>query len=182
MEGRNRRAARVSAMVLCVASVGWLSGCAGGRLKPQPLPDKVNAIWVTRSDYKSADDVTAIMRNCADAGFNTVLFQVRGNGTAYYKSNYEPWDKALGGKDPGWDPLELAIREAHARGMTLHAWVNVMPAWRGKTPPENPEQLYNKHPEWFWYDQHGDRQALSTFYVSLNPCLPEVRTYIVDVF
>jgi uncharacterized lipoprotein YddW (UPF0748 family) len=33
-----------------------------------------------------------------------------------------------------------------------------------------------------WYDQKGKRQELSEkFYVSLNPCLPEVRKYIVDV-
>lgn len=164
------------------ALVLGVTGCAGMRNAPRPLPDDVTAIWVTRSDYRTPDDVTRIIQNCADAGFNTVVFQVRGNGTAYYKSHYEPWDKAFDWKDPGWDPLDLAIREAHARGMTLHAWVNVMPAWRGKTPPENPEQLYNKRPEWFWYDQHGQRQALSTFYVSLNPCLPEVRTYLVDVF
>jgi uncharacterized lipoprotein YddW (UPF0748 family) len=43
-------------------------------------------------------------------------------------------------------------------------------------------QLYHTHPEWFWYDQHGQRQALSSFYVSANPCLPEVREYIAGVF
>jgi uncharacterized lipoprotein YddW (UPF0748 family) len=57
-----------------------------------------------------------------------------------------------------------------------------MPAWRGKQPPSDPEQLYHTHPEWFWYDQHNRRQPLDDFYVSLNPCLPEVRRYLVDLF
>lgn len=161
-------------LCLC-ASVVILSGCV------RPV-EPIRAIWVTRFDYKSADDVTKIVDNCADAGFNTILFQVRGNGTAFYRSNLEPWADELGGTDPGFDPLELACQQAHARGVELHAYVNVMPAWRGTTPPTNPEQLYNKRPEWFWYDQHGNRQALSTFYVSLNPCRPEVREYIVAVF
>ena len=104
------------------------------------------------------------------------------NGTAWYDSRFEPWADELGGSDPGYDPLKLACEEAHRCGLELHAWVNVMPAWRGKTPPKNPDQLYNAHPEWFWYDQHGNRQALCSFYVSLNPCLPEVRKYLVDVF
>lgn len=154
-----------------------LSGCQVAQVR-----EPVRAIWVTRGDYRSPADVTRIMDNCQQAGFNAVMFQVRGNGTAFYKSKLEPWADELGGADPGWDPLALACQEAHVRGMDLHAWVNVMPAWRGTKPPTNPEQLYNKHPEWFWYDQKGQRQALSSFYVSLNPCLPEVRTYLVDVF
>ena len=157
--------------------VGALAGCAPQARLVQPT----RAIWVTRFDYKTADDVTRIITNCADAGFNAVLFQVRGNGTAFYHSNLEPWADELGGSDPGFDPLELACDLAHQRHVQLHAWVNVMPAWRGKTPPTSPEQLYNKHPEWFWYDQYGHRQALSSFYVSLNPCLPEVRAYLVAV-
>lgn len=169
---------RVLLAALCLGFVAvFLSGCIGPR-----VDEPMRAIWVTRFDYKSAADVTQIIANCADAGFNTVLFQVRGNGTAFYDSACEPWADELGGDDPGFDPLKLACRSAHARGLQLHAWVNVMPAWRGEQPPSNPEQLYNKHPEWFWYDQQGERQALSSFYVSLNPCLPEVRAYLVDVF
>jgi uncharacterized lipoprotein YddW (UPF0748 family) len=162
-------------MCLCAAMV-TLSGCAA-RITPP-----VRAIWVTRFDYKTAEDVEQIMADCADAGFNAVLFQVRGNATAFYRSELEPWADELGGEDPGFDPLALACEAAHERDMELHAWVNVMPAWRGVEPPTNPKQLYNARPEWFWYDQHGKRQALQWFYVSVNPCLPEVRQYLVDVF
>lgn len=159
------------------AALALLAGCVGPRGR-----EPIHAIWVTRSDYKTAEDVTDIMDRCADAGINTVFFQVRGNGTAFYKSSYEPWAEQFGFQDPGFDPLAVACRSAHARRLVLHAWVNVLPAWRGTEPPAHPEQLYHTHPEWFWYDQHGQRQALSSFYVSLNPCLPEVRAYLVEVF
>lgn len=172
----------LSLCAVCVATL-LSTGCAQHKPPAQQasLAD-FRAIWVTRFDYNKPDDIRRIVKNCADGGFNAILFQVRGNGTAFYKSNIEPWAVELGGKDPGFDPLTIACEEAHKRNVQLHAWVNVMPAWRGIKPPENPEQLYNKHPEWFWYDQEGKRQALSSFYVSLNPCLPEVRKYIVDVF
>jgi uncharacterized lipoprotein YddW (UPF0748 family) len=150
----------------------------------------MRAIWVTRWDYEQPEHVTAIMNNCANAGFNVVLFQVRGNGTAFYDSNFEPWAEELGGADPGWDPLALACDEAHARDLELHAWVNVMPAWRGPDLPSDPGQLYYTHPEWFWYDKDGNRQPLNHkvddrergWYVSVNPCLLEVREYLVNVF
>ncbi len=160
-----------------LSSVMAAAGCAG----PRPTT-AMRAIWVTRFDYRTAEDVSTVMANCADAGFNTILFQVRGNATAFYRSSFEPWADEFGGSDPGFDPLQLACDEARKRNMQLHAWVNVMPAWRGTKPPTNPQALYNRHPEWFWYDQHGNRQALCDFYVSVNPCLPEVRTYLVDVF
>jgi uncharacterized lipoprotein YddW (UPF0748 family) len=56
-----------------------------------------------------------------------------------------------------------------------------MPAWKGSQLPSNPRQVYNAHPEWFWYDQRGRRQPLGDFYVSLNPCLPAVRQYLVGI-
>ncbi len=121
------------------------------------------------------------MENCYREGFNTVLFQVRGEGTVYYPSSIEPWAGDYAVRPPNFDPLAIACREAHRRGMALHAWANVMPGWRGDRPPTDRRQLYNAHPDWFWYDQRGRRQPLGEFYLSVNPCLPEVRQYLVSV-
>ena len=97
------------------------------------------AIWVTRFDYKSPEDVEKIIKNCKDYNFNQVLLQVRGNGTVYYKSEIEPWAYELTsdspvttGKDPGWDPLKNACELAHKLGLQLHVYMNVFPAWRSQ--------------------------------------------------
>ncbi len=194
----------VIAMIGCASS--WLvTGCTPEQTaklqslsiikteRPPPAPDPrtvwpPRAVWVVREKYSSPAEIAALMENCKQAGLNTVLFQVRGNGTAYYRSSVEPFAYEYGG-DPGFDPLEVACNEAHRRGLALQAWVNVMPAWQGLTPPSDPHQLYNAHPEWFWYDQNGKRQPLykadhprEPWYVSVNPCLPEVRAYLVKVF
>jgi uncharacterized lipoprotein YddW (UPF0748 family) len=158
-------------------------GCQARQRDPwngRRVSGSVRAIWVTRWDFKSPRDIAVVMENCRQAGFNTVLFQVRGAGTAFYRSRIEPWADELGGSDPGFDPLEVAINEARRRGLSLHAWVNVLPAWHGDKPPRNPRQLYHAKPEWFWYDASGRRQPLG-WYCSLNPCLPEVRHYLVSV-
>lgn len=158
-----------------------LSGCQATGKRPRlPNDGSIRAIWVTRWDYKSPTDIARVMENCRRANFNTVLFQVRGNGTSFYRSRIEPWAEELGGRDPGYDPLAVACAEAHKRGMQLHAWVNVMPGWRGKAPPTDPRQLYNARPDWFWRDAHGRREPLG-WYNSLNPCYPEVRDYLVSV-
>ena len=137
------------------------------------------AMWVTRFDYETPHDVEKIMESCKLAGMNTVLFQVRGNATASYRSADEPWSERFGWVDPGFDPLATAIEAAHARGLALKAWVNVVPAWWGTTAPTDPKHVWNAHKDWLWYDQNGKLQPFSDkFYVSVNPCLPEVRKYI----
>ena len=60
---------------------------------------------------------------------NAILLQVRPAADALYASKIEPWSEYLTGKqgrapDPYWDPLEFAVKEAHARGLELHAWFN----------------------------------------------------------
>ena len=148
---------------------------------PAPASDEVRAIWVTRFEYQTEADVKTIFANCAALGFNTVLFQVRGQADAYYRSSIEPWAERLGGRDPGFDPLEVACREAKRLGLSLHAWVNVMPAWRGKTPPADRNHVCTKHPNWIVVGKDGRRQPFNDHYVCLNPCLAEVREYIVSV-
>lgn len=61
--------------------------------------------------------------------FNAVIFQIRPQCDAFYSSQIEPWSYFLTGKqgkspNPYYDPLEFWIKEAHNRGMELHAWLN----------------------------------------------------------
>lgn len=191
------RAYRLPSLLALAAPLLLALACGGepqaeassGDVTPEAsVPDSgvVKAIWVTRFDYKTREDVELIVANCVDAGFNTIVFQVRGNATAFYASPFEPWAIELEGQEPGgapgFDPLAVAVEEARAAGASLHAWVNLMPAWWGTEAPTDPMQVVNAHPEWLWWDQHGERQALcEDFYVSLNPCLPVVRRYLTDV-
>lgn len=156
-----------------------LAACRGG---PEAAPGLQRWIWVNRWDWTSAADIRRVMADCADAGFTSVLFQVRGNGTALYASSLEPWSDRFGHRDPGFDPLGVAIDEAHGRGLELHAWVNLMPGWQGAKPPTARDQLWLQHPDWFMADAAGQREPLAAGrYASLNPCLPEVRDYLVAV-
>lgn len=141
----------------------------------------VRGVWVARFQYRYADDVREIVRNCAEMGCNTIFWQVRGAGTVAYPSKLEPWSQELDYADPGFDPLALAVQESHRQGLRIEAWVNVLPGWRGRQPPPMRGQLWNAHPDWFLHDAHGRRQPLGDFYVIVNPCLPEVRRHIVRV-
>ena len=86
------------------------------------------------------------------AGCNAVIFQVRPTADALYKSKYEPWSKWLTGKrgkapSEDWDPLDFTVKEAHKRGMELHAWLNPyrVTSDAKEQLPENHEANRNPH-------------------------------------
>lgn len=165
---------------------------------------EVRAIWVTRFAYNNAADVRGIIANAAAGGFNTVFFQIRGNGDAFYRSSLAPWAKKLTGtlgQDPGWDPLQTAIDEAHLHGVQLHAYFNVFAGWpctaAGPTVcnclaaqgqagscvlPEAsaagaPTHYLRAHPEAMVVDSTGRNQ--DTEYFWLSPADPGVRAHLV---
>lgn len=139
-------------------------------------------LWVTRYDYKTKEDVQKIIQNAANLNFNIIMFQIRGNATAFYKSPYEPWAEQFNYTDPGYDPLETAIDEAHRLGLELHAYTNVFPAWKSAQLPESPEQIFNKHPEWIMVDNKGNRMKAGNEYINLSPGIPEVQDYLYNIF
>ena len=145
-------------------------------------PSFTRAIWVTRWDWESPQDIEKIIINASYLHFNRIFFQVRGDGTTLYPSGLEPWSRKFDFKDPGWDPLETAINLAHKHGLELHAWANVYPAWAGDTPPAVYSQLYFTKPHWLMRDQFGNSSALNRHYLWLSPTNPQVAEYLLCVF
>ncbi|MBM4280357.1 MAG: hypothetical protein FJ137_06210 [Deltaproteobacteria bacterium] len=78
-------------------------------------------------------ELRGLVATLADAGLNAIFLQVRPESDALYASSLEPWSRFLSGtqgRDPGFDPLAVALDEAHARHVELHAWLN---PYRGLT-------------------------------------------------
>jgi uncharacterized lipoprotein YddW (UPF0748 family) len=117
-----------------------------------------------------------MVRDLRSAHFNTLFFQARARGDAYYLSAFEPWAQNLTGtlgQDPGWDPLAFLITEAHRAGMEVQAWCNVFKV-RGPLPvaPSTPLHISLAHPEW---------TVTHDAEVWLDPGLPAVRSFLIGV-
>ena len=113
----------------------------------------------------------------AECGINAILFQVRVEGDALYRSDLEPWSAYLTGEqgrepDQPWDPLQFMIDICHSHGMELHAWINPYRAKTASTTVIAPDHQMSLHPERFV--QYGDL-------VLFNPALAENRDYICSV-
>lgn len=111
-------------------------------------------------------------------GINAVIFQVRPQADAFYRSDIEPWSIYLtdGCKAPApfWDPLEFMVDECHKRGMEIHAWLNpyriTSNAKQRKLLP--PAHIAVKNPE--RCIEYGGK-------LYFDPGLPENRQYIARI-
>ncbi|WP_431041316.1 glycoside hydrolase family 10 protein [Streptomyces sp. P1-3] len=120
-------------------------------------------------------ELLALLDSAVKRRLNAVVFQVRPTADALWPSPYEPWTEYLTGRqgrNPGWDPLGVAVREAHERGLELHAWFNPYRVAnhtdRSRLVPGHPAR---RHPE--WVVPYGGK-------LYYNPGLPRVRHFVQD--
>ncbi len=157
--------------------------------------ENVKAMWLSQFDlspiYRNGDtqreqeDFTArmgeVLDNVARQGFNTVFLQVRPNADSMYPSQYYPMSAYVVGKtgaEAAYDPVEIIVRLAHDRKLSVHAWINPM---RGMTEEEL-EGVDASYPMRQWLE---DLALRGRYMVSvdgrwyLNPAYPEVRELII---
>ncbi|WP_432038617.1 glycoside hydrolase family 10 protein [Streptomyces cucumeris] len=183
---------RITRRSLTVAAAGALAGAgtagealAAGRaarqrreLRGMWLATVANRDWPSRSGLPAEQqraELLAFLDTAVRRRLNAVIFQVRPTADALWPSPYEPWAEYLTGaqgRDPGWDPLGTAVREAHRRGLELHAWFNPYRIANhtdpGRLVPTHPAR---RHPE--WVVRYGGK-------LYYNPGLPEVRRFVQD--
>ncbi len=150
------------------------------------LTTVMNLDWPVSNNHpveQQKTDAIAMLDSLKDIGINAVLFQVRGESDAFYASAYDPWSHWLTGEqgrapDPFYDPLSFMIREAHSRGMELHAWLNPYRVERRKGMyPLAGSNISRREPGWILEFASG----LDEYYTMLNPGMPEVRDYVTNV-
>lgn len=164
-------------------------------------PREFRAVWVAtvnNIDFPSSPNLTTtqqkaelikILDRAQELNLNAVIFQVRPQCDAFYQSSIEPWSEYLTGRmgkppEPFYDPLEFAVREAHRRGLELHAWFNPYRAlhFTAKRPPA-PEHIAVRRPDlakvygrYVWLDP-GEREVQD---YSLGVVLDVVKRYDID--
>ena len=103
--------------------------------------DEIRGVWVatvlgldypkeaTKNEFLLKSRIDDIVNKTFDCGLNTIYFQVRPSCDAFYSSEIFPWSVYLTGEygiapENNFDPLEYIIEKAHAKGISLHAWIN----------------------------------------------------------
>ena len=137
----------------------------------------VNGQWIGMTTNQMKETLSYQLDELWRDGVNAIIFQVRPECDALYKSDLEPWSRFLTGQQgtppsPYWDPLQWMIDECHKRGMELHVWINPYRAKTKTTTWLAPNHIYNRRPDLcFEYDG---------LYL-LNPGNPAAKDYICKV-
>jgi len=140
----------------------------------------VNIDWPSKpglSTKEQQNEIIAILNMHQKLGMNAIILQVRPAADAFYQSKLEPWSMYLSGTQgqrpkPFYDPLEFWIKESHARGMELHAWLNPYRVAQKSSEPLSVNHIAFRHPEWIL--KYGNK-------LYFDPGLPETRDFVIKV-
>lgn len=139
-----------------------------------------NIDWPSRQGLtvdQQKQELIGILEQHKKNGMNAIMLQIRPTADALYAKSRELWSHWLMGKQglapaAGYDPLAFAVKEAHFRGMELHAWFNPYRATMSARQVTSADHITKKQPELFY--SYGGQ-------ILFDPGLPEVRAYITQV-
>lgn len=204
-----RAAARRAALVS--AALTFVRGSAPAQPQPGPTPPdttglpvimrEFRGVWVATVDNidwpskpglstrEQQSELRALLDRAVALRLNAIIFQVRPSADALYASKLEPWSAFLTGRQgkaprPAYDPLAFAIKEAHQRGLELHAWFNPYrakhPADRSPTAASHVSRtrpdLVRRYGQYLWMDPGEPAVRQLTVRVVLDV----VRRYDID--
>jgi uncharacterized lipoprotein YddW (UPF0748 family) len=161
-----------------------------GRAEAVGAGEETRALWVVRHAITTPGRVDRVADLARQVNVNTLLVQVRGRGDAYYESDLAPRAEELEAAGPDFDPLDRIVRQGHAAGLEVHAWINVFLVWSRGEPPQSALHVVNAHPDWISVRSNGQRlvemlpqefeaDRLEGMY--LAPGNPEVRRHLRDI-
>ncbi len=146
---------------------------------------EMRGMWVVRQSLASPQSVHQVVVTATKYHINALFVQVRGRGDAWYNSPYEPRAEVLAWQPKQFDPLEQMVREGHAAGLQVHAWLNTFLTWSGSRAPRSPQHLWNAHRDWFACDRQGRCSSMETNSCEggfLQPSNPAVQDHLLKVF
>ena len=131
----------------------------------------------TVKQYKESID--KILNVLEFYNFNAMIFHIRANHDAWYKSEINRTNAQLVGLDfDEFDPLEYVITEAHKRGIEFHAWMNpyrIGSTYKTAEGVAEAFKIYPNNPA----SKVENVLAGSTLQI-LDPGIPENRDFIVE--
>ncbi len=137
-------------------------------------------LWVDayHPGFKRPAQTAMMVARAKECRFNAIFVQVRRRGDVYYKSAIEPMASDV---EAGYDPLADIVKQAHAAGLQVHAWIAVYEVYHDAPEIKPiPGQVHLAHPSWLMKDEHGQTRFPGEK-VYLDPGLPEVREYLVSI-
>jgi uncharacterized lipoprotein YddW (UPF0748 family) len=145
------------------------------------------AVWLDRGTIVAAhnpEGLAAVFDRLKQAGINVVYFETNNAGFCMYPSKISTQNP----QTVGWDPLSVAIQEAHKRGMELHAWFWIFNVGNMMHNPiigkeaDYPGPVLSSHDfSWALAGNNGSLLAHNQHEFWIDPCHPDGRQFVQDL-
>src|SRR5690606_5563091 len=178
---------RLTGLLFLLLIVGGVARSQTPAIPPTPrefrgvwIATHLNIDWPSRKGLPSAQqqaELVAILDRAVSMNANAIILQVRPTGETLYASDIEPWAAVLSGTQgtppsPPYDPLAFALREAHARGLQVHAWLNPFRVGVSSSRNTSPRHVTKTRPD--LVVRYGDNQWM-------DPGHPDTHEYVVRI-
>jgi uncharacterized lipoprotein YddW (UPF0748 family) len=149
--------------------------------------DELRALWVRQTSLESEESIRRMVASAATSGFNTLFVQVAADVAAAVQT---------------FDPIAETISQAHAAGLRVHAWLDVVRVAPAGELPFTRDHVIYQHPEWLMVPRAIAAELLpvdvhSPDYVGrlvrwtrtstdgidglyLSPAIPEAASYLAE--
>jgi uncharacterized lipoprotein YddW (UPF0748 family) len=151
-----------------LAILGWLS------FPVVSFPSEFRGLWVDAfgPGFFNPEQVRKLAADCRKYNFNAVIVEMRRRGDAFYNSNYDPRTTVI---TTNFDALAEIIKECHTGTprIEVHCWVVSHYIWSAEKPPEQPDHILNRHPEYLTKDSIGQKYIGKGYF--LDPGNPDAN-------
>jgi uncharacterized lipoprotein YddW (UPF0748 family) len=144
------------------------------------LAGEFRGLWVDAfgPGFFNAPQVKKLVSDCRKYNFNAVIVEMRRRGDAFYDSKYDPRTTII---TTNFDALAEIIKECHTGSprIEVHCWLVSHFIWAWEKPPNQPDHVFNRHPEYLTRDSIGQKFIGKGYF--LDPGNPDANQTIYNV-
>jgi uncharacterized lipoprotein YddW (UPF0748 family) len=136
-------------------------------------------VW-HRPKEKNSEEIAALVKKFADAGFNMLFVETIWRGETIYPGFITSQKSEFS----GFDPLRVYLDEGKKHGIEIHAWIHTFfVGYVGAADDSGTGPILTAHPEWQLVKRNGENVSRAEpGYLFVNPAHPEAQNYIASLY
>lgn len=151
------------------------------------LSAEIKSVWVTAWELNDKTKIDELLAFCTANNISQIMVHTRYRGDALYIPNrifdYYENNEPVSYTINDFDPLAYIIEAAEESEVEIHAWVTVFVVTPRDISHISENHIYYTNPDWITKDFWGNSMQPNSYEGAyLDPGIPQVHDYLIDVF
>lgn len=142
-------------------------------------PVEGRGVW-HRPKEKNREEIAALVKKFADAGFNMIFVETIWRGETIYPGFITSQKSEF----TGFDPLRAYLDEGKKQGVEIHAWIHTFfVGYVGAADDSGTGPILTAHPDWQLVKRNGEKVSRAEpGYLFVNPAHPDAQNFIASLY